>query len=203
MNYGGAMETPMEKIVKTIPQGQYSVIVLTPPVTVYAQKNNGTRQKIAVWKEAKSYQFVALTRATVFCDGEIGHLNRTFNGASVDGNGGGDEKAVVEGEPFVEPAEVNAEESVVQMQHETWCSIPADSRSVLLTPAAVTRVCSMQLLIEPATDLELGWLVSAADEKSVYWPFGEPLLVSGYRYCITLVQLRDMIVANMTPLGAV
>lgn len=193
----------MEKIVETAAQGLYSVVVVTPPVAVYAQKHNGTRQQIAVWNEAKAYQFVALTRQTVFVGGEIGHLSRTFNAASVDGDGGGEQKVSVEGEPFVEPAECEAQKCVVQMQHAAWCTIPVGLASVDVTPAEGACAYSMQLLFAPASDLELGWLTSTDSSKPIYWPYGEPYLVAGYRYCITLVQLPDMIVANLTPLGAV
>lgn len=88
----------MEKTIKTTLQGLYSVVVLTPPVIAYAEKHKGARQQIAVWNEAKAYQFVALTNSTVIVGGEIGHLSRTFNAASVDGNGGGEQKVLAEGE---------------------------------------------------------------------------------------------------------
>lgn len=203
-NYAVVMETPMEKTVKTTAQGLYSVVVVTPPVTAYAQKYDGSRQQIAVWKEAKAYQFVALTRNTVFVGGEIGHLSRTFNAASVDGNGGGEQNvAVVEGEPFVEPSEYVAQKCSVRLQHATWCAVPAGATSVEVTPEEGICAYSMQLLLTPAADLELVWLTSTDSSKPIYWPFGEPYLVGGYRYCITLVQLPDMIVANLTPLGVV
>ena len=93
---------------------------------------------------------------------------------------------------------------VVHIQHAVWCTLPTATAGCTICPhESPTRVYSMQLLLTPAADLPTGWLSTTDEAYPVYWPFGEPLLVAGYRYCITLVQLSDMIIANMTPLGTV
>lgn len=197
------MDVPKETIAKTDPQGIYSVIVLSPPVTAYALKYNGSRQRIAEWKEAKAYQFAALTARTVFEGGEIGHLEQIF-GAALARDAGTEQQNRFEGEPFVEPEVTDELSCVVTIRHASWCSLPATVNTVSVLPVDVERsVSSMQLLFAPAADLPLGWLTSGKTAKPIYWPFGEPYLVGGCRYCITLVQLPDMIVANMTPLGTV
>lgn len=90
----------------------------------------------------------------------------------------------------------------VCMRHNSWSLLPATTISCAVSPrGADKRICSMQLLVAPASDLATGWLASSDSSKPIYWPFGEPPMPSGYQYCVTLVQLPDKIIANMTPLG--
>lgn len=197
------MDAPLEKIVYTDPQGIYSVIVLHPPVTVYALRRNGARQKMGVWKEEKAYQFVAVTGRTVFAGGKIGRIEQVFDATAVS-NEPEQEVVNAQGEPLVEPDDITDDSCAVCMAHAVWCAIPSTAKQVCVNPSdKETLVLSQQLLFSPSSDLSPGWLTSSVSSKPIYWPFGEPYFVAGYRYCITLVQLPDMIVANMTPLGAV
>lgn len=128
---------------------------------------------------------------------------------ALNGNGGGgltpEEKEKVlttDGERIAPPADGGLNQTV-PMVHATWVAVQASAIAVEILPSATAdRVLSMQLLLAPEADMPAGWLTSADPALPVLWPYGEPMLAGGFRYCITLVQLPFAILANMTPLGA-
>lgn len=89
------------------------------------------------------------------------------------------------------------------MTHAAWYQVDETPAAVSIAPAQNdgTRSLTMHLLLTPAADMPAGWLTSADPALPVYWHYGEPMLVRGYRYAVTLVQLPHAIIANMTPLG--
>lgn len=91
------------------------------------------------------------------------------------------------------------------MQHGVWHVIDAGTTAVQIVAASDTsRARCMQLLLTPADDMQPGWLT--AEGADIVWPYGEPSLVMGYAYAVTLVQVAvagvSKIIANLTPLDA-
>lgn len=129
-----------------------------------------------------------------------GHLTLCFNHAAPAAQGGGEHPAAPAGEPLL-PATGSTPQ--LPLQHAVWVQLNPAAAHCCLTPAAAAgRVHSMQLLLTPAADMPAGWLTSADPALPVHWPYGEPQLAGGFRYCVTVVQLPWGILANMTPLGA-
>lgn len=129
-----------------------------------------------------------------------------FKAALGTGNGsaGGAEQHAA-GEPLSEPV-VTDTSAAAMMRHNTWCRIPADVLSVTITAEMEEQKAQcMQLLLCPAADLPLGWL--SAEHAVLTWPFGEPVLVQGFAYVVTLVLIpfegHAKLIANLSPLGAV
>lgn len=196
------METLNERTVTTVPGATYSVAVLTPPVTLYAEKSNGERQKIRKLTEEKCYDFKALTYKTVFCGGYIGLLTRVGKIAGT--------ILHVTQETDNTPAEsVQHTEAAdiihIPMSHATWFAVSHAASEVHLLPAADAACAhSMQLLLTPPAELPQGWL--SAEGADLIWPYGEASILGGFAYVVTLVQFplsdRVKISANITPLGS-
>lgn len=122
---------------------------------------------------------------------ETGHAYMKINGSLVLTEAG--ERIIEQAEGSVEP---------ITMQHGVWRKIHTATSSVSVAPSQdASHAMSMQLLMTPSADLDLGWLTSTNDGQPIVWPFGEPRVMSGYIYAVTLVQLPMMVVANLTPLG--
>lgn len=196
------METLNERTVTTVPGATYSVAVLTPPVTLYAEKSNGERQKIRKLTEEKCYDFKALTYKTVFSGGYIGLLTRI-------GKVAGTILHVTQENDSTpaEPVQHTEAADVIRipMSHATWFAVSPAASEVHLTPAADAGCAhSMQLLLTPPEELPQGWL--SAEGADLIWPYGEASILGGFAYVVTLVQfpLGDCIKisANITPLGS-
>lgn len=95
--------------------------------------------------------------------------------------------------------------ATAEMKHATWICLPPETTGCRITPATHDKASSMQMLLTPADDMEDGWLT--AQGADIIWPYGEPAVVFGYAYVVTLVQLPVVgsvkIIANLTPLGAI
>lgn len=102
-------------------------------------------------------------------------------------------------------ATLNGTTAQVEMKHAAWAQLPPETMSCTVTPSTNGKASSMQLLFSPVDDMPEGWL--SADGADIIWPYGEPAVVMGYAYVVTLVQIPAggsiKIVANLTPLGAV
>lgn len=130
-----------------------------------------------------------------------GHLTLCFNHAAPAAQGGGEQPAAPAGELLLPAAGSTPQ---LTLQHAVWVQLNPAAAHCYLTPAASAaagRVLSMQMLLTPAADMPAGWLTSTDPDLPVLWPYGEPPLAGGFRYCVTLVQLPFAILANMTPLG--
>lgn len=194
------MEPPTERHITTVPGATYAFTVRKAPTTAYSLNSKGQRNRIAIFKEEKAYRIDAITKDIIFCGGEIGNLEQVFTNANE--SNGVEAMSAESGEPISSAEKDNF--LSLKISHGTWKIISSVTTAITLAPDPDRKCChSTQLLIAPEADLSLGWLTSGDSELPIYWPFGEPLLVGGYRYCITLVQLPNMIVANMTPLGTV
>lgn len=196
------METHNERTVTTVPGATYSVAVLTPPVTLYAEKSNGERQKIRKLTEEKCYDFKALTYKTVFSGGYIGLLTRI-------GKVAGTILHVTQENDSTpaEPVQHTEAADVIRipMSHATWFAVSPATSEVRITPAADAACAhSMQLLLSPPSELPQGWL--SAEGADLVWPYGEASVQGGFAYVVTLVQFplgdRVIISANITPLGS-
>lgn len=128
-----------------------------------------------------------------------GCLTRCFKAAAPAAQGGGNVPTAAAAEPLLP---VTGDTPALAMQHAVWQVLPPTASGVSLIPAAGSgHALSMQLLLAPAADMPAGWLSSTDPALPLLWPYGEPMLAGGFRYCITLVQLPFAILANMTPLG--
>lgn len=125
-----------------------------------------------------------------------GCLTRCFKAAAPAVQGGGNVPTTA-AEPLLPVTGNN-----LAMRHAVWQVLPPTASGLSLIPAAGSgHTLSMQLLLTPSEDMPAGWLTSTTPALPVLWPYGEPPLAGGFRYCITLVQLPWCILANMTPLG--
>lgn len=97
------------------------------------------------------------------------------------------------GEDICEPDEMLGSQARVVMKHATWVRLPQSAESCIVQPSAdAAHACCMQLLLTPFTDCADGWL------QGVEWVGGEPSLIAGFSYIVTLVQVStNRVLANL------
>lgn len=100
-------------------------------------------------------------------------------------------------EPMVTP-ELREGRSCVTFGQAVWHGLAADCTACEVYPTPKEgSIYTMQLLLTPAANLATGWL-AAANGATLEWVGGEPYLVAGYSYIVTLVQVSPTrILANL------
>lgn len=156
-------------------------------------------EKSITWEalaEGGQTSFVVPAGATVSISDEtalLSPLPANFKAAlGADAAGAGGERIIT--------APMSGTTAQAEMKHATWITLPTETSACTIIPSDNGKAASMQLLLTPADDMPDGWLT--AQGSVIIWPYGEPMLAGGFRYCITVVQLPWGILANMTPLGA-
>lgn len=175
--------------------GQTYCLTAAGSCAATVQINGSTVTLVSI--EAGQGTFIAPTTKVTLV-GE-GYLTRCFKSAAPAVQGGGATPTPAAGEPVLP---VTGDAPTLQMRHAVWQLLPGHAATVTVTPVAGGGyACCMQLLLAPAADMPAGWLTGADPALPVLWPYGEPMLAGGFRYCVTLVQMPWGILANMTPLG--
>lgn len=100
-------------------------------------------------------------------------------------------------EPIVSPVLQQGTASVTFGQ-TVWYCLAADGTACEVRPTPKEgTIYTMQLLLTPAANLPAGWL-RASNGATLEWVGGEPYLVAGYSYIVTLVQVSPTrILANL------
>lgn len=88
--------------------------------------------------------------------------------------------------------------SNVTFGRAVWHCLTADCNACKVLPAPKEgSIHTMQLLLTPSATLSAGWL-SAGNGATLEWVGGEPYIVAGYSYIVTLVQVSPTrILANL------
>lgn len=88
----------------------------------------------------------------------------------------------------------------LELAHEAWYMLNADTQSCTLIPTAAASVVQAHLIITPTYTMPTGWL-TAADGTVLRWTFGEIAMPTGWSYIVTLVQVGNVILANALPVN--
>lgn len=196
------METPAEHVVNTVAGATYAFTVCEAPTTAYAQSRSGKRTIINHFNEEKAYRFDALTDLTVFSGGKIAQLERIYT-SERSSSPNANYTPNADGEPVY--TSEKSPSLTLSVKHNCWHYVDSSTTTVRISAAGHNdSVQTMQLLLTPAESLNSEWLT--ADNAELRWPYGEPAVVAGFAYVVTLVQLPlgndTLIIANLTPLGA-
>lgn len=155
-------------------------------------------EKSITWEaldEGGQTSFIVPAGATVSISDEaalLSPLPANFKGAL-----GAAQKGI--GGERILPASMNGATAYADMRNCAWVIIPADATACIVTPRQDNKAYAMQLLLTPKEDMPEGWL--SARDHTILWPYGEPSIVQGFRYCVTLIATPFGLYANMTPLG--
>lgn len=124
-----------------------------------------------------------------------------FKAALGTGNGSsGGAYTAAAGEPIVSVDSEGADLCNISMKHASWAfAQPNTTRCRLLPQQDNTHAFSMQLVLTPATDMTFGWLqIADGSDALLEWVGGEPSIVAGFSYIVTLVQVSPTrILANL------